>query len=211
MAWLLKGSAVSHQVFHHLPVHKRLPAEEIHFQIHPAAGICHEEVQCLLSHFQTHKRPSAVVFALPRKTVFTCQITVVGNVQAERLYDSLPVFEGVYVILVDILRKKLPLLLQIQDLLHRLLRFGKLHGKLLRHPAGDFFLRFHPLQEQPLHHRDRIVGGLVHHMDAAAVDVHHNMVTVTDILMYHDFSPAFYPCLSCRACHTVIRSGQTVG
>ena len=145
MVRLLQRPAVSDQVFYHLPVHKRLPAEEIHLQIHPAAGVRHEEIQRFLSHFQTHQRPSAVVFALPRKAVFTCQIAVVGNVQAERLHYRLPVFEGIYVVLVDILRKKLSLRFQIQDLPHRLLRLGRLHGQFLRHRAGDFILRFYSL------------------------------------------------------------------
>ena len=130
--------------------------------------------------------------------------------QAERLDNGFSVLKSVYVILVNILGKKLSLFFQIQDLLHRLLRLGHLHSQLLCHRAGNFLPRLRSLPEKPFHNRDGIVGCLVHHMDTAAVYVHHNMVTVAYILMYHNFSPAFYPCLSCRACHTAIRLGQTV-
>ncbi len=209
MERLLERPAVSYQLLYHLPVHKRLPTEEIHLQIHPAAGIFHKEVKCLLSHFQTHQSPPAVVFSLPRKTVFTGQIAVVGDMQAERFHNRLPVFKSVYVILVDVLRKKLPLLFQIQDFPDRLLRLGRLHGKLLCHGTGNFFPFLHPLPKKPLHDRDGIVGGFIHHMDAAAVDIHHNMISVVYVLMYHDFfSRLIMFCSSHAHTHCTLSSGR---
>ena len=86
---LLLLSAVSHQVFHHLPVHQRLTAEKVHLQISSVAGIGNQEIQRLLAYLKTHQRSAAMVLAFLRKAVFTGQITVMGNVQTERLDNGL--------------------------------------------------------------------------------------------------------------------------
>ena len=43
---------ISHQVFHNLPVHQRLPAEEVDFEIPPVPGILDQEIQCFLPHLE---------------------------------------------------------------------------------------------------------------------------------------------------------------
>ena len=75
-------SSISHQVFHHLPVHQRFSAEEIHFQIMPVPGIGDQEIQRFLSHFKTHKGAPAMVLPFFREAVFAGQIAVMGNMKA---------------------------------------------------------------------------------------------------------------------------------
>ena len=185
MVRLLQRSAVSYQLLHHLPVHEGLPAKEIHLQIDTVPGICHQKIQCLFPYLKAHQRTSPVVFALSRKAVSAGQIAVVGNVQAQRFHHSLPVLERIYIILIDILCKELSGLLQGQKLLRQFLRLKKRNGKLLCHRPGNFFLIPFPLINQPFHHRNRIIGRLVHHMHTAAVDIHHNMEAIIDISVYH--------------------------
>ena len=47
---LLLFSSVCNQIFDHLPVHQRLSAEEIHFQIASVSGIGDQEIQRFLSY-----------------------------------------------------------------------------------------------------------------------------------------------------------------
>ena len=99
---LLLFPAVSHQVFHDLPVHQRFPAEEIHLQVSPLPGIGDQEVQRLLSHFIGHERPPPVVFAFLSKAVFTGKVTVVGDMQAQRLDHCLSLLYFIDIILIHI-------------------------------------------------------------------------------------------------------------
>ena len=78
----LLGAGVGHQVFHHLPVHQRLTAKEIHFQIAAASGIGNQKIQCLLTYFKGHQSSSSMIFALFCKTIFACKVTIMGNVKA---------------------------------------------------------------------------------------------------------------------------------
>ena len=107
MMGFLQGSAVFHQILHHLPVHKRLPAEEVHLQVHTVPGILHQEVQGLLSHLKAHQGAPAMVFSLPRKAVPAGQVAVVGDMEAQRLHHGLSLFEIIYIILIDIRSEKL--------------------------------------------------------------------------------------------------------
>ena len=100
-------SSVSHQVFHHLPVHQRLPAEEVHFQISPVSGIGDQEIQRLFSDLEAHQRTSSMIFAFLCKTVFTCQVAVMGNMQTQRLYYRLALLHLVYHTLVNVRYKQL--------------------------------------------------------------------------------------------------------
>ena len=55
--YLLLLSSVSYQIFYHLPVHQRLPAEEIYFQIATASGVFDQEIQCFLSDLISARLP----------------------------------------------------------------------------------------------------------------------------------------------------------
>ena len=104
---LLLLSSIFHKILYNLPVHKRLATKEIHFQILSGTGIGDQEIQCLLSNFKGHQRTSSMILSFFRKTVSACQITVMGNMKAESLYNSLTVL-GKFVndILINILCKK---------------------------------------------------------------------------------------------------------
>ena len=94
--------AVSHQVFHDLPVHQRFPAEEIHLQVSPLPGIGDQEVQRLLAHLIGHERPPPVVFAFLSEAVFTGKVTVVGDMQAQRLDHGLSLLYFIDIVLIHI-------------------------------------------------------------------------------------------------------------
>ena len=65
----LLGAGVGHQVFHHLPVHQRLTAEEVHLQIDAGAGLGNQKVQGLLAHPKGHEGPLTMVLALAGEAV----------------------------------------------------------------------------------------------------------------------------------------------
>ena len=104
MIRLLKAPAVGHQLLYHLPVHKGLPAEKIHLQIHSVPGILYQKVQSLFPHLKTHKGTSSVIFPFLCKTVFTGQVAVMGNVETQGLHHRLPLFKVYDIIFVDIRR-----------------------------------------------------------------------------------------------------------
>ena len=65
----LLGAGIGHQVFHHLPVHQRLTAEEVHLQIDAGAGLGDQKVQGLLAHLKGHEGSLTVVLALAGEAV----------------------------------------------------------------------------------------------------------------------------------------------
>ena len=121
MAGFLLGTAVFHQPLYHIPVHQGLTAKEIHLQVFPVAGIGNEEVQRLLSHLVAHEGAAAMVLAFLCKAVTAGQIAVMGNVQAQRLHNRLPLFKVYHKIPVNILGKKLLRINQLSDFLQSLL------------------------------------------------------------------------------------------
>ena len=84
-------SAVFYQVFYNLPVHQRLAAKEIHFQVSSGTGIGDQEIKSFLSDFIGHQGSSAMIFSLFGKTIAAGQIAVMRNVQAQCFYNGLPV------------------------------------------------------------------------------------------------------------------------
>ena len=79
---------VGDQFLHDFPVHRRLSAEEIHFQISSVSGIPDQEIKRGFPGFRRHQSPAAVVFTLFRKTVPAGQIAVVCDMQAHGLHDT---------------------------------------------------------------------------------------------------------------------------
>ena len=66
----LYRASVCHEVFDHLPVHKRFAAEEVHFEITTRSAVFDEKIEGAFAHFVGHKRALAVIFALRCKTIF---------------------------------------------------------------------------------------------------------------------------------------------
>ena len=104
-------SSVSHQLLHHFPVHQRLAAKKVHFQIVPAAGIRNQKIQRLLTHFIAHDAAITMVLAFLGKTVLTSQITIMSHMKAKCLHHRLTLLKIPGNIGKQILRKEFSLLL----------------------------------------------------------------------------------------------------
>ena len=78
---LLLLPGVGHHILDHLPVHQRFAAEEVHLQIPAGTGMGNEEINGLLTHFQGHESPVALVLALAGKAVVTGQVAGVGHME----------------------------------------------------------------------------------------------------------------------------------
>ena len=74
-------------------------------QIHAAAGIRNQKIQRLFAHLKAHESPSAVVFPFLCEAVLAGKVAVVRDVQAQRLYNSLPLLEIADILLVNVFRK----------------------------------------------------------------------------------------------------------
>ena len=82
---LLHAACIGHQPLHHVEIHQRLTAKEVHLQIVPGAGVIHEEIQRLLAHLIAHQRPVAVVLALTGEAVGAVEVAGVGHMEAQCL------------------------------------------------------------------------------------------------------------------------------
>ena len=181
---LLLLSSVFHKIFHNLPVHKWLAAEEIYFQILSGAGICDQEVQRFLSYFKRHQCTSSVILSFLCKTVATCQVAVMCNMKAECLYNCLTVL-GKFIndILVNIFCKKHPLFLKLLTFSYRCFHilFLKTAAKLLCNS-----IRLHAF----LKIRQYLIGYFIYKMDTAAVDIQHDIISITLITVNQTHLPA---------------------
>ena len=75
------GTSICHQILYHLPVHKRLSAKKVYFQVLSGTGIGNKEIQSFLSYFIRHQCSSSMIFPFFGKTIPTCQITVMCNMK----------------------------------------------------------------------------------------------------------------------------------
>ena len=132
-----------------------------------------------------------MIFSLFRKTVFTGQITVMGNMKTKCFYYCLPLFKIKNVIFINIRRKQLSCRLQRQQLVHRfpdfLFRKGKIGYIQYRRPNGISI--FHPFIDKWFYQGNHIIYNIVHHMDGPAVYIHYNVIPIALILMYHFYFP----------------------
>ena len=108
MKSLLQAPSVCHQILYHLPVHQRLPAEKIHFQVDPVPRIRHKEIQRLSPRFIAHQSPSSMIFSFFCKTISASQVTVMGHMQTKRLDYRFPFFKITDIAFINIRRIKLP-------------------------------------------------------------------------------------------------------
>ena len=174
--FLFDASGIGDQVFAYLKIDQGLPAEEIHLQIPAAAGMLDQEIQGTLTGLKGHQPVLALEMALGGKTVFTGQVAGMGHQQAEGLDDRRALFEIEGFVPVAVFGKELPHGPQFPDILQDLLRI------LPRHAPVSVFLK-DPVAGGRLLHAliqagDEIVGGIVCYMDAAAVNIQDNIVTV---------------------------------
>ena len=183
--FLLDGPGVGHQALHHVEVHQRLAAEEVHLQVAPGAGIFDQEIQRPLAHLEAHHGPLAVILALAGEAVGAVQVAGVGHVQAQGLHHAAGALlqlpgQG----LEGVRREQLPGLLQGRDLVVALGKLLRGHvGIPLRHLRKEF------LPAVALVQADDVIGGVVHHVHRAGAHVQHDVVAVEFILVYHIILP----------------------
>ena len=188
---LLQASAVGHQVLYHLPVHQGLSPEKVHFQVHPVPGTGHQKIQGLFSYLKRHQGTPSVIFPLFRKAVPAGQITVMGDMKAQRLYHSLSLFKIIYIIFVNVRGEQASLGFQLQHLCQGFLQFFPCIRKILisadRRP--DHVCIFFALLHKGFHQGNDIIDDIIHHMNGTAVHIHHDVVPIVLILVYHFFVP----------------------
>ena len=181
---LFHTAGILHQLLHHVPVHQRLTAEEVHLQIGAAAGVIHQKVQSLLANLKAHQRTVSMVFSLAGEAVGAVQVAGVRHMQAQRLHHIAGtllertghVCEGVGGI-------------ELPGLLQRLHVINAVPQILLRHIlalAVFFHHRRYDLIRRVIRvKRNDVIGYLIHYMNGAGAGVQHDVVAVQLILMYH--------------------------
>ena len=85
---LFNASCICHKLLYNVPIHKRLTAEEVNLKISSCARIFDKKIKRTLSRFKAHNSALARVFTLTCKAVRAVEVTGVGNVQTERLYNA---------------------------------------------------------------------------------------------------------------------------
>ena len=191
---LLLLSSVCHQVFYNLPVHKRLPAKEINFQIPSCSGIGNQEIQGFLTNFISHKRSSSVILSFFCKTVFAGKVAVVCDMQAKSLHNCLTFDNLPDKRLICINNKKLSVCSQLCHIIQYISKFFfgisscQLFFKLI--PCTFFFQCLHCLiLIHTIQTCDYFVPRLVHYMNASAVDIKYNIISIILVLMNHNRYP----------------------
>ena len=184
MFLLLNGAGIGHQVLHHLEVHQRLTAEEVHLQVAAAAGVLHKEIQRTLTHLKAHDGTLTVILALTCKAVGAVEVAGMGHMEAQGLHHTRRLFLQLTCHrLKGVGGKELSRLLQGN---HLSIALGKVSLRnvltaavFLLHGGEDLFLRMRFKQT------DDVVGHLVHHMDSPRTHIQHHIVTAQFILMNH--------------------------
>ena len=180
----LNGAGIGHQLLHHVEIHQRLTAEEVHLQIVAGAGVLDKEVQGPLAHLIAHQGAVAVVLALTGEAVGAVEVTGVGDVQAQGLDDAGGT--GLQLTrhgLEGIRGKQLARCLQLCDLviaLAHLLRRHTLGGTVFLGQLTD-----DGVAALAFEHGDNVIGQLVHRVDRAGADIQHDVIAAQLILMDH--------------------------
>ena len=162
-------------LLHHMPVHERFAAEEIQFAVFSGAAVGNEEIHASSCHVKGHEHAPLAVAALPCKAVLAAEIAVMGNVQAQRL-DDRPVFNGHFIVGVH-RRKEDFLLNQFIQVIHHFIQFLFLIGR--RQIGQHHITVFSVIKFQYL------ICYVIHHMNNAAVYIHHNVHAVLTETMNH--------------------------
>ena len=182
---LLDASAIGNSLLDDVKVHQRFSAEEVDLQISSRARVLDQEVDRLLGDLKAHQRPVAVVFALARKAVFAVEVAGVRDVQAQRLDDGIARLEVKGKIRVIVGGEQPALLFQLLDIVDAVADLGFINGSVIsisREHCGDDAVSIRILV-----HPDDIVSEIIHHMDAAAENIQHDVVAVEFVTVYHRF------------------------
>ena len=189
IAFPLARAGVGDEPLDDLPVHQRLPAEEVNLKVDSAAGMGDQEFERLTSHLKTHQCPLAVVFSLAGEAVVAVEVAGVGHVQAQRLDNGVAALEveglaGVDILSVELARaaQRLDVVETVKQLLPGDLGIsGVLFKKDLDGLPGALGFA------QP----DQVVGDLVHHVDRTAEHIENDIVAVELVGMNHLLHSSF--------------------
>ena len=181
---LLDGTRVRHGFLTELKVQQRLTTEEIDLEIPTVSGILYQEVDRTLSGLDGHDTFLTMKLSLGCEAVAAVQITGMCHEETECLHHRGLLLEIAGGLLIDILRKELSLLRQLMDiregireLLRRCFRMHRaklFRRRLLTHAAVD--------------QMDRVISQVVGHMNACAVYIENDVITIEFILMNHEIS-----------------------
>lgn len=169
---LFLGAAVLHELLHSIEVHKRLAAEEIHLKIFPVCGVFEKEIESTSARIEIHDLSAETVISRRSEAVLTAEIAVHGDKQAHSLYGSSHGHFGELFVIV--LGKESLFLIKLNDLVvagNYLLAVIEA-GKLFDNAFGTFFVKGRTYVIQ------HIICKLVHQMNAAAVDVEDDIISV---------------------------------
>ena len=109
--FFFNAAGIPDQALAHIPVHQRLAAEKVHFQIAAGTGIFNQKIQRAFSGFKAHKCCLAVEFALCGKAILAVQVAGVRHVQAQCLYHRAAVFKIKGMVGIDVGGKQLACIL----------------------------------------------------------------------------------------------------
>ena len=182
--FLLDAAGVGHQLLHHVKIHQRFPAEEVHLQVMPGAGMSHQEVQGLFAHFKGHHGTFPVILSLAGKAVGAVQVAGVRHMQAQRLHHTgglLLQLPGQR--LKHVRGKQGSLLLQRCDLIPALPDLRGILPEARGHFRNDLFPGFFLIAA------DDLIGDLIHHMNGSRTGVNDDIPVVQMITMNHFLSP----------------------
>ena len=128
-----------------------------------------------------------MVLSLFREAIPAGQVTVMSDMEAQRLYHRLPLFEIIDIILIHIRGKQLSCRFQLQYLFHGFSQYLCRVLKLLS--AGQIlhegFCTLHTAGRQLLNQRNNIIYHIIHYMNGTAVYIQDYVVPIAFILMYH--------------------------
>ena len=181
---LLDGTRIRYGLLAELEVQQRLTTEEIDLEVPAVSGILHQEVNRALRSLDGHDAFLAMELTLGCEAVAAVQITGMCHEEAERLHHRGLLLEIAGGLLIDILRKELSLLRQLMDIregIRELLRrcFRMHRAKLFRRRR---------LTHAAVDQMDRVISQVVGHMNACAVYIENDVITIEFILMNHEIS-----------------------
>ncbi len=170
---------IGNRLFDNAKIHKRFPAKEIDFTVLPLAFCAFDEqIDGMLSNIKAHKFPFVrIIITLRRKAVFAAQITVMGNIQAER-FDNRFFFCHYFKVFCHG-RKEHFFRNEFIQFGHGFLQFffAVCISKCLVY--GVFIGAVIDIQD--------IIGNFIDHVDNAAVDIEQHIRTMLTVFMNHRF------------------------
>ena len=156
---LLLLTSVSNELLDHIKVHKRLSTEEIDLQILSASRVRDQEIQSLLSCLVGHQCPASMIFAFFCKAILTCKVTIMCDVQTQRLHDCRSLLEIKDMTLIHILREQFFILLKLLNLIDC---FFNLRLRILILQLLNDLIRCMLLK-----HRNDVISHIIHYVDGS--------------------------------------------